>query len=285
MFSLNVDAVIPLIDAALQEDVGAGDVTSHLLLPEAAQVTLIFRNREPLIVAGAALIQATYERLSVGAQVELHVADGEKVDAGTAMATVRGPARSLLTGERVALNLLQRACGVATLTNRFVSAVSGTGVAIRDTRKTMPGMRVLDKYAVRCGGGENHRMRLDDMILIKDNHIALNGSLTQAVEKAIAGNIDALPIEVECDTLAQVEEAVACDIDWILLDNMSPDMLRKAVAMRGERSVKMEASGGITLETIGEAARTGVDAISVGAITHSAVAVDIGLDIELDIRL
>ena len=278
--------VAPLISSALAEDLGErGDVTSQLLIPEAAEATLTFRNRQPLTVAGLDIIAATFEAVNAHCGIKLHANDGDQLPAMSVMATLSGHARELLTGERVALNLLQRACAVATETQAYVQAIAGTGCKIRDTRKTMPGMRMLDKYAVRCGGGENHRIGLFDMIMIKDNHIAICGGIHAAIDRAIEQNTNKLPIEVECDTLAQVEEALRAPIDWILLDNMTPDMLHEAVRLRGDKPIKLEASGGITLATARQMAETGVDAISVGAITHSAPAVDIGLDIEMHLIL
>lgn len=267
---------------ALAEDIGQGDVTSQALIAEQQQAMLSFRNREPLVVAGIFLIEEVMQMLTYDFSSELHVTDGQFVETPQALATLRGNARALLSAERLMLNLLQRCSGVATLTRHYVQAVAGTGVTILDTRKTMPGMRDLDKYAVTCGGGKNHRMRLDDRILIKDNHIAVCGGVTQAIERAKAANNDKLMIEVECDTLAQLQEALACGVDWILLDNMPPPMLREAVAMTAGKA-KLEASGGVTLHSVRAIAETGVDAISVGAITHSAPAVDIGLDIVIDI--
>lgn len=265
---------------ALAEDVGRGDVTSLALIEEHQKASFVFRNREPLVVAGLFVIDEVMQMLSQDFSTELNVEDGQYLEAPQVMAVMQGNARALLTAERLMLNLMQRCSGVATLTRHYVEAVKGTGVDILDTRKTMPGMRLLDKYAVTCGGGKNHRMRLDDRILIKDNHIGVCGGVTQAIAKAKAANSGGLLIEVECDSLGQVEEAVAAGVDWILLDNMVPALLRKAVAINAGRA-KLEASGGVNLQTVCAMAETGVDAISVGAITHSAPAVDIGLDIEV----
>ena len=269
----------PFIQQALDEDLGEGDITSELLIPEDAEAILQFRNREPLVAAGLFLPPMVFTCLEQNFRAEAFVEDGDRLMEPTLMMEVRGNARTLLAGERVALNLLQRLCGVASHTARFVAAVEGTGVRILDTRKTTPGLRVLEKYAVTCGGGFNHRMRLDDGILIKDNHLAISGSITQAIEKARAGNTG-LSIEVECDTLDQVREAIAAKADWVLLDNMPPEMMRQAVAL-GHQQVKFEASGGVTLQSIAAIAASGVDAISIGALTHSAPAVDIGLDAEI----
>lgn len=274
----DVDALIAL---ALREDVGQGDITSQLLIDDSAQATLHFRNREPITMAGGFLVQRVYAHLGVACRVEQHQMDGERIEAAEELITVSGHARGLLTGERVALNLLQRACGVATHTQSYVQAVQGSRAMILDTRKTMPGMRLLDKYAVRCGGGHNHRLRLDDRILIKDNHIALAGSVGEVIAKAKRGNARGVAIEVECETVAQVQEALAHKVDWIMLDNMTPDQV--AQTMRSAHGDTLfEASGGITLQNVAAMAQTGVDAISVGAITHSAPAVDIGLDCQIE---
>lgn len=265
-----------LIRLALAEDVGQGDVTSQLLISEHATADFRFRTRQPMVMAGGFLVARVYALLQVTCEVPIAVADGKAVEAGSELLRVSGKAQGLLTGERVALNLLQRACGIATLTQRYVKAVEGMGVTILDTRKTMPGMRQLDKYAVRCGGGENHRMRLDDRILIKDNHIAVAGGITAAVEKARAGASD-LKIEVECDTPEQFHEALGLQVDWIMLDNMPPALMAE-LANHPRGMTRLEASGGITLENVRQVAETGVDAISIGALTHSAPAMDIGLD-------
>jgi len=267
-----------LITLALAEDVGEGDVTSQLLIPADKKASLVFRNREPLVVAAIDLIEQVYAQLDENISVEYFVEEGAHLSASSKMAVVKGNAQALLTGERVALNILQRACGVATLTNRFVQEISDTEAVILDTRKTMPSMRYLDKYAVRCGGGQNHRMRLDDRILIKDNHIAICGFIANALKSAKSGNKDNLLIEIECDTIAQLEEVLAEGADWVLLDNMDNAMLAKAVAMASNHSIELEASGGVNLDTVKAIAETGVNAISVGALTHSAIAVDIGLD-------
>lgn len=271
----------PLIEAALAEDVGQGDVTSALLIPEKEQGTGIFRSRQRMVMAAGILVPMVYEALGADVACEVQVEDRMEVAPSTALAKVRGNARAIFAGERVALNLLQRACGVATCTHAFVEAVQGTRVQILDTRKTMPGMRILDKYAVTCGGGFNHRMRLDDRILIKDNHIAVCGGIKPAIAAAKAGNAGKLLIEAECDRLEQVAEAAEAGVDWILLDNMPLDMLQQAVTLNAGRA-KLEASGGVTLATVRAIAETGVNAISVGAITHSAPAADIGLDIEIE---
>jgi nicotinate-nucleotide pyrophosphorylase (carboxylating) len=267
-----------LIDAALLEDVGHGDLTSELTIPADQQASLIMTARQTLVVAGIGIAARVFERVDPSLQYEIPVNDGYEIDAGAALLEVRGNARSILLAERTALNFLGRLCGVATLTSAYVKAVEGTKARILDTRKTLPGWRMLDKYAVRMGGGHNHRLRLDDGVLIKDNHIAISGSITVAIERARAGAPALTMIEVECDTLEQVKEAIAAGADMILLDNMSPAQLREAVAL-GNGRTRFEASGNVTLETIRSIAETGVDAISIGRLTHSAPQVDIGLDI------
>ena len=273
-----------IIGNALAEDVGQGDITSELLIPEETKAELQFASRETLIACGLFIPQMVYKALGENVSTQTHAREGQKMEAGKILVTAKGPARTLLTGERVTLNLMQRMSGIAMVTRRYVDAVAGTGAVILDTRKTMPGLRALDKYAVLVGGGQNHRMRLDDMVLIKDNHIELAGSISKAVEKIkrdarFQGN-GALKIEVECDTLAQLEGAIAAKPDRIMLDNMSVAELKKAVALTAGR-VPLEASGGISLESVAAIAQTGVDYISVGALTHSAPAADIGADITL----
>jgi nicotinate-nucleotide pyrophosphorylase (carboxylating) len=275
------DELARIIDNALAEDIGQGDITSALLVPADQQASMDFVAREPLVACGGFIATCVYERLDVSVRVTLRAAEGIQAQPGSILANAQGPARALLAGERVALNLMQRMSGIATLTARYAAAIAGSKARLLDTRKTMPGLRLLDKYAVRVGGGHNHRLRLDDMVLIKDNHIALAGGVAQAValtRSGLAGR--ALPIVVECDTLAQVQEALACQPDRILLDNMTLAQLREAVALAAGR-VALEASGGISLETIGAIAQTGVDCISVGKLTHSAMAADIGADIHL----
>lgn len=273
----------PLIDAALAEDFGSagfprGDATSQALIPAELEGVMRFHARVPLVMAGGAVAARVFATLDAGLRCDIRVEDGARAEPGTALVEARGAARSLLGAERVALNLLQRACGVATLTRAYADAVAGTRAKILDTRKTMPGLRALDKYAVTCGGGVNHRFGLYDAILIKDNHLALCGGVLPAL--ALARAEHALPVILECDTLAQVEEALAAPVppDRILLDNMSLAALSRAVELTAGR-VKLEASGGVTLATVRDVAQTGVDFISVGALTHSAQAVDIGAEI------
>lgn len=279
-----------LIAAALAEDIGSGDITSELLIPDTTQARMRFVAREGVVVCGGFIPVEVYKQLSGEVNVQVLAEEGSLVAAGTAIAEASGPARAILTGERVALNLMQRMCGVATLTHVYVDAVKGTKAIILDTRKTMPGMRSLDKYAVRTGGGQNHRMGLYDMVLIKDNHIEIGMrhealGIRELVEKTRAQlsslmpqASSLMPIVVECDTLEQLSEALAANPDRILLDNMSLQSLRKAVELTAGR-VKLEVSGNVSLDTVRAIAETGVDYISVGKLTHSAPAADIGADV------
>ena len=271
----------PLVEAALREDIRSGDITTNALIPDGTQAIAQMNFRESGVVCGLKIATAVFEELDCLADIEALVEDGAHVEAGTGVLRVRGEARAILTGERVALNFAQRLSGIATLTNQFVQAVAGTKAKIADTRKTTPGLRLLEKYAVRCGGGSNHRFALDDLILIKDNHVALCGGIAEAVQRAREYSGHAVKIEVECDTLQQVEAAVAARADIILLDNMTPDELKTAVKIIGDRATS-EASGGVNLETVRAIAQSGVDIISVGALTHSARSLDIGLDIEIN---
>lgn len=267
----------PFLLAALMEDVGEGDITSNSTIPADARGRFVMRAREKLTVAGAVFLPTLFHLIDPAVRVTLNAEDGAQLQAGDVIAVLEGPARALLTGERVALNLVQQLSGVATLTRQYVDAVGGDAKVV-DTRKTIPGLRYLQKYAVRCGGGHNHRMGLYDAVLIKDNHIAIAGSVTKAVEAARAGTPPGTSIEVECDTMAQVEEAIHARADIILLDNMDNLTLRKCVLLCKAGGVQSEASGNVSLETIGAIAKTGVDIISVGKLTHSARSVDIGLD-------
>lgn len=275
---LSFESVQPLILAALQEDIGTGDLTGNAVIAEGVQGRFAFVARVPLVVSGLALLPTIFAMVDPSITVELEAEEGEEVASGKRLALVEGPARSLMAAERTALNFLQRMSGVATLTSHYVEAVEGTGAHIVDTRKTIPGWRHLDKYAVSCGGGQNHRIGLYDGVLIKDNHIAIAGSVTLAVERARATTPLLTKIEVECDTIAQVKEAVAAGADMVLLDNMAPETLREGVAIARAAGTLTEASGNVSLETVRTIAETGVDYISVGKLTHSAPAVDIGLD-------
>jgi len=282
MEPLTVDEIRRAVRLALEEDVGSGDVTTLASVPENASAKAAMVAREPLVACGLGVAAAAFEELSTAAKIEQLVSDGQNVAAGAALLVVSGPARAILTAERVALNFVQRLSGVATLTNRFVEAVQGTRAKILDTRKTTPGWRRLEKYAVRCGRGQNHRFGLFDMVLIKDNHLAALGDepnpIALAVQRARASN-PRLRVEVETDTLEQVEQAVSAGADIILLDNMTPEQLRTAVTRVNGRA-QTEASGGVNLATVRAIAETGVDFISVGALTHSAPAVDVALDFQ-----
>ncbi|MEQ9555084.1 MAG: carboxylating nicotinate-nucleotide diphosphorylase [Rhodospirillales bacterium] len=266
------------VDAALTEDIGQGDVTTRATVPAGTVLTLDLNTRQDIVVCGMPVALDVFRRLAPDAVVEVFVQDGDRVAKGTHLARLKGTAQGLLSAERTALNLLQKLSGIATVTRRYVDAIDGTGAVLLDTRKTIPGLRGLSKYAVRAGGGSNHRMRLDDGILIKDNHVAVcGGSVGEAVTRAKAANTG-LEVRCECDTLEQVREAVEAGADSLLLDNMPPPVLREAVAWVAGR-VPLEASGGVKLDTIRAIAETGVNYISVGGITQSAPAVDIGLDL------
>ena len=268
--------VAAAVAAALAEDVGTCDVTTETTVDADARGTAQLLVKEPGLVCGLGAAAAVFAALDRDVHFEPLVEEGASIDAPTAVAAVTGPLRAILTGERVALNFLGRLSGIATLTRRYVDAVEGTGAAILDTRKTTPGLRALEKHAVACGGGRNHRFGLDDGVLVKDNHLRAAGSVATAVERLRAAT--SLPIEVECDTLEQVAEALAAGADAILLDNMTTDRLRDAVALGGGRA-RLEASGGVTLENVRAVAETGVDEISVGALTHSARSLDVSLEL------
>jgi len=271
------------VQLALAEDIGSGDATTLATVPANAKAKAVLRAREPLIVAGIEFAESAFKQLSPKIKTEKKFSDGMQANAGDTLLTVSGPARAILTAERVALNFVQRLSGVATLTSQFVAAIKGTRAQILDTRKTTPGWRRFEKYAVACGGGCNHRIGLFDMVLIKDNHLAaLRNEKPNAIAAAVARAREKFPklkTEVEADTLEQVEQAVNACADFILLDNMDLKQLRMAVKIVRGR-MKTEASGGVNLETVRAIAKTGVDFISVGALTHSARAVDVGLDFE-----
>jgi nicotinate-nucleotide pyrophosphorylase (carboxylating) len=267
-----------LVAAALEEDRAFADLTTLATVPEGTRARGAIVARADGVIAGLPLAIAAFRRLDPGVALRPSVRDGARVRCGSPILELEGPARALLSAERVALNFLQRLSGIATLTARYVEAVRGTGAQILDTRKTTPTLRALEKYAVRCGGGVNHRADLAAAVLIKDNHLAaVGGDIPRAVRGARALAPAGTVIEVECDTLEQVARAVEAGADMILLDNMPPEMLRDAVALVAGRA-KTEASGGITLERIRAVAETGVDYISVGALTHSAPALDLALD-------
>jgi nicotinate-nucleotide pyrophosphorylase (carboxylating) len=264
----------------LAEDLGTGgDVTSKATIAADARFSAQMSCREPITVAGLDVAIAFFRELERDVRIRKDVRDGDSVPAGTVLMHLDGHARALLAAERSALNTLQHLSGIATLTRQYVDRIEGTGAVLLDTRKTVPGMRLLGKYAARMGGAQNHRMRLDDGILIKDNHVAVAGGVEAAVAAAKAANIG-LQIQCEVDRLGQIEPALAAGADRLLLDNMKPDKLREAVLIVAGR-VPLEASGGVNLDTIRAIAETGVDFISVGRITQSAPAVDIGLDYSL----
>jgi nicotinate-nucleotide pyrophosphorylase (carboxylating) len=280
---LDPAAVGRLVAAALAEDLAGGtDVTSRATVAAEASGTAGLVARTGGVVAGLPVAEAVFQVAAAAAAdgpviAQPRAADGDLVGAGQLLLTVAGPLRAILLAERTALNLLCHLSGVATLTRAWTDAVAGTGARIRDTRKTLPGLRALQKYAVRCGGGMNHRMSLSDAVLIKDNHVAAAGSVTAAYA-AVTRRAAGLPVEVECDTLAQVAQAAAAGAELILLDNFAVPDMRRAVALAGRRA-RLEASGGLTLARAREVAETGVDYLAVGALTHSAPALDIGLDL------
>ncbi len=278
--SLNPLLYEPLIRRALEEDLGrAGDLTSDAILPPnlLGQAAVVARAEGRL--AGLHVALSAFRMLHTCFELEEHAADGEDVEPGETLATVRGPARALLSAERTALNILGRLCGIATATRDMVRLVEPHGARIVCTRKTTPGLRTLEKYAVRCGGGHNHRFGLDDAVLIKDNHIALAGGLKIAVDRARRAVGHLVKIEVEVDSLDHLQEALDLGVEVVLLDNMSLETLREAVAMAKGRAIT-EASGGINLKTAADIAATGVDLLSVGWLTHSAPALDVALDVE-----
>lgn len=276
--ALNEVLLRPLVEAALTEDLGRhGDVTSQATIPADMQAQLQIKARQAGVICGMDLARLAFDMVDTQIGFDAQIADGERVEAGTVLATVRGNARHLLTAERTALNFMTHLSGIATATRQIVDSVAAYPAQITCTRKTIPGLRTVQKYAVRCGGGRNHRLGLDDAILIKDNHIAIAGDIATAIKQAqdFAGHL--IPIEVEVDTLAQLAQALDAGASLVLLDNMTPDVLAQAVAMCQGRA-KTEASGGITPETVQAVAQAGVDFIAMGYLTHSTTALDIGLD-------
>jgi nicotinate-nucleotide pyrophosphorylase (carboxylating) len=272
----------PLARRALEEDLGrAGDITTNSVVPASSQARGRLVARQAGVVCGLEMVALSFRLVDPRVAFEPVVADGDPVSPGAVLARVAGPARGILTAERVALNFLGHLSGIATATRHLVDAVAGTGARVVCTRKTTPGLRALEKHAVRCGGGTNHRFGLDDAVLIKDNHIAITGSIAAAVDLARRCVGHLVKIEVEVDTLEQLDEALANGVDAVLLDNMAPETLSEAVR-RVAGNVVTEASGGITLETARAIAATGVDLLSVGWITHSAPALDVALDLEVD---
>lgn len=284
MSALDSRYVTNLVRAALKEDLGTGDATTLATVPRSHASFAEMRAREPLVVAGLDFAKAAFRQRSVAVKLKAGAKDGDRVEAGQTLLTISGSSQALLSAERVALNFVQQLSGVASLTRKFVDEVEGTRAKILDTRKTTPGLRLAQKYAVTCGGGVNHRIGLWDSVLIKDNHlVAVRDAKPNAIAAAVARarkKFPKLKVEVEADTLEQVAQAVAAGADIILLDNMSNESLREAVKIVG-RKAKTEASGGVNLQTVRGIAETGVDFISVGALTHSARAVDIGLDFKL----
>ncbi|HXS08191.1 MAG TPA: carboxylating nicotinate-nucleotide diphosphorylase [Rhizomicrobium sp.] len=269
----------PQIRSALAEDMGrAGDITSELTIPAGQTVEAQLVARKPGRIAGLIAAELVFQLTDPALRFAIKTPDGSQVAGGTLLATILGPARAIFTAERVALNFLGHLCGVATATAALVDAVKGTKARIVCTRKTLPNLRVLQKYAVRCGGGFNHRFGLDDAVLIKDNHIAAAGGIGPALERVRAGLGHMAKIEIEADTLTQLEEALSLGADTILLDNMTPEELKRAVTLTKGRAV-LEASGNVTLQSVRAIAESGVDYISSGAITHSAINLDIGLDL------
>ncbi len=268
----------PAVRAALAEDLGrAGDVTTDSIIPAEARARVVIGARKGGRVAGLAFARLAFRALDPEARFEIAIPDGGDAAPGAAIATIEARTRALLSAERVALNFAGRLSGVATLTAAYVARIAGTRATIVDTRKTTPGWRAFEKYAVRCGGGANHRFGLDDAVLIKDNHVAAAGGVAEAIRRARAHAGHMVKIEVEVDTLAQLETALAEKADIVLLDNMVPATLAEAVAINAGRAI-LEASGGVNLVTVRAIAETGVDLISVGALTHSATVLDIGLD-------
>jgi nicotinate-nucleotide pyrophosphorylase (carboxylating) len=276
---LTQETIDRVVAAALAEDVGDGDRTTAALVPEDARCRAQLLLEEPGVVCGVPVAAAVFRALDPSVRVEALVAEGDAVTAPpTVLAEIEGPARAVLTGERVALNILGRLCGIASLTRRYVELVDGTGTRVLDTRKTTPGLRALEKYAVRCGGGTNHRAGLYDAVLVKENHLRIAGGIPAAAA-ALRGATNGLQVEVEAETLAQVREAIDAGIGRILLDNMSPQEVGEAVALAGGR-VELEASGGVSLATVRAYAETGVDFVSVGALTHGARSLHVSLEVQ-----
>jgi nicotinate-nucleotide pyrophosphorylase (carboxylating) len=273
-----------LVELAVQEDVGAGDLTSQAVIPEELEGRAVFVARAAGVVSGVPAAALVFATLDPRVSFDPLVRDGDAVQPGTRLARVAGPMRAILSGERTALNFLQHLSGIATQTRRYVDAVAGLKCRVIDTRKTLPGWRLLEKYAVRCGGGQNHRVGLFDGVLIKDNHLAALGYGRKDIRTAVAAartlHGTGIPIEIEVDNLIEFDEALACAPDIILLDNMAPDAMREAVRRRDAAAPKvlLEASGGVTLVTVRAIAESGVDRVSVGALTHSSPALDIALD-------
>ena len=273
--------VEPVVRMALAEDLGrGGDITAQACIPEGARMRAVFAARKPGVLAGIGCVRLSLLAMDPAATIRSRLRDGDAFEAGTVLVEAEADARAFLAAERTALNLLGRLCGIATLTRAYVETVAGTDARIADTRKTTPGLRALEKHAVVCGGGVNHRFGLDDAILIKDNHVAVCGGVGEAIRRARAAAGHLVKVEIEVDGLDQLDEALAERPDVVMLDNFTPDMLREAVARVRDRPGRpvLEASGGVNLQTVRGIAEAGVDVISVGALTHSAASLDIGLD-------
>jgi nicotinate-nucleotide pyrophosphorylase (carboxylating) len=276
---LSAEQIARVVRVALAEDVGAGDLTTEAVVPVQARCRALLLLEEPGVACGLPLARAVFVALDPAVRVEALVEEGARLtEVPATLAVVEGPARAILTGERSALNLVGRLCGIASLTRRFVDLVEGTGATILDTRKTTPGLRVLEKYAVRCGGGHNHRAGLDVAILVKENHLRLGGGIRAAVT-ALREHTNGLPVEVETETLGDVREALEARVERILLDNMTPAQAAAAVELVAGRA-QLEASGGISLATVRAYAETGVDSISVGALTHAARSLHVSLEVQ-----
>lgn len=273
---LDLSEINQILENALREDIGSGDITTNLLFPYDAECKAIILAKEEGVVAGLPIAEMVFRKLDKDIVFSEEKKDGDKVEPNQVLAEISGSQKAVLTGERVALNFLQRLSGIATLTSRFVKAIHGLPVKILDTRKTAPGLRILDKYAVRVGGGFNHRFGLYEEVLVKDNHIKLVGGITRAVNILRERAVTRKRIEVEASTISEVEEALNVGADFIMLDNMSPKMIKEAVGQIKGKTL-IEVSGGVTIENVREIAETGVDFISVGLLTHSPEALDIGL--------
>jgi len=281
MDNLDIIIIKSLIERALSEDIGAGDITTNALIPDSMNTTATMTAKADGIVAGLDVARAVFDFLSPLIKWNPRVKDGDKISNGELLVEMSGPFRALLTGERLALNFLQRMSGIATMTALFVDQVAESGTKILDTRKTVPGMRLLDKYAVKAGGGENHRIGLYDMVLIKDNHIKVAGGITKAVAQIRSQVLPEIKIEVETTNMSEVLEALQMKADIIMLDNMSNEMMKECVGVINHQA-KVEASGNMNLQRVKEVAATGVDYISIGALTHSVTALDISMNIKLD---
>ena len=276
---LNIEAIRPVIEFALNEDIGSGDITTNSIIAENLTAHASMRAKASGVIAGLSVAEYVFRSLSPEIEWQSLVKDGDSVTVGEMIVTIKGSYRTLLTGERVALNFLQRMSGIATMTSKFVEAVKGFKTEILDTRKTIPGLRILDKYSVKMGGGTNHRIGLYDMVLIKDNHIKVAGGISNAVDQIRKNSVPGIKIEVETTTLEEIREALGKGVEMIMLDNMTTEMMTDAVRIINGKA-KVEASGNMTIDRLKEVASTGVDYISIGALTHSVTALDISMNIE-----